>query len=181
MRSPDAPDMLRSLFSGAKLPGAEAEAVSSSFMPGLQAFGSARQVAALLGAVSQGHVLEQDLLQEMIRSRRSGNPGEDIEELAAELQHLLNLEDFRDFGLGVQLVHLENKGAEANLPTLDSFINSASTPAWGHLSQVGSMALLLPGDPPLAVVLLLNLSSRNRCGQEVASEILQSVQASRKR
>lgn len=148
--------------------------MSNSFMPGLQAFGSARQVAALLGAVSQGHVLEQDLLQEMVRSRRSGNPGEDIEELAAELQHLLNLED-------LQLVDLENKSAEANLPTVDSFINSASTPAWGHLSQVGSMALLLPGDPPLAVVLLLNLSSRNRCGQEVASEILQAVQASRKR
>eukprot|EP00439_Symbiodinium_sp_Y106_P040847 s2435_g5.t1 len=104
------------------------------------------------------------------------------QELAAELQHLLNLEDFRDFGLGVQLVDLDNRGAEAaRLPTVESFINSASTPAWGHLSQVGSMALLLPGDPPLAVVLLLNLSSRNRCGQKVASEILQAVQASRKR
>eukprot|EP00434_Breviolum_minutum_P041083 symbB.v1.2.036539.t1/scaffold5185.1/size43247/2 len=126
--------------------------------------------------------------QDVLRSRAEDGQGTGHQELAEELDPLLSLEAFNDFGLGVQLVHSsywaqeirENSNASA-LQSLDSFINSeeASKTAWGHLSQNGSFALILqprnPQERPLAVSLLLNMSGRKHSGPKVAKAILRAI------
>jgi len=128
--------------------------VPSALMPGLQAFGTARAVAALLRATAAGSLMSKSLITEMLQSRRptAEHGGSGGDRLAAQLGHLLNLDAFQEWGLGVQLVrpHVWNDNAGGEIP------------AWGHLSQSGSMALVLPGRRPRAVALLLNMADGSR-------------------
>jgi len=140
---------------------------SEALLPGLQAFGTARSLAGLLTAAvtpkSAGGLLSSSVAQDMLRSRKPADAaGSGIEELSAELGHVLRLEDFTDFGLGVQLVDLQSWGG-------------LQSKAWGHLAQNGSMALVIPGDRPLAVALLLNMTSREDDGQQVAQSVLRAL------
>eukprot|EP00930_Biecheleria_cincta_P027329 TRINITY_DN19206_c0_g1_i1.p1 TRINITY_DN19206_c0_g1~~TRINITY_DN19206_c0_g1_i1.p1 ORF type:complete len:1342 (+),score=219.43 TRINITY_DN19206_c0_g1_i1:55-4026(+) len=158
-----------SLFAG------DEEAVSSAVLPGLQAFGSARSVACLLASTSRervrGGILSGGMLEKMLQSQnpaksasKAGCSG--VDELADVVGHVLNLEHFQDFGLGVQLVDPQTWGGK-----------KSEKPAWGHLSQIGSVALVLPGEKPLAVSLLLNMAPRGDKGHQLAWSVLRALQA----
>jgi predicted unusual protein kinase regulating ubiquinone biosynthesis (AarF/ABC1/UbiB family) len=155
--------------------GRSAGGVAASCLPGLQGFGNARAVASLLQAVSSGGVLSKRLLKESLRSRRppapagDGRPPEDpAAELASELGHVLRLGCFQDFGLGVQLVGPKVwAGADTAVGGLP--------PAWGHLAQGGSAAVVLPGPQPVAVALLVNMAEGGVGAHAAASSLLQVV------
>jgi len=150
---------------------------SEAWLPGLQAFGTARSMTGLLAAAvipaAAGGLLSSNMAQDMLRSRKPSqteneSPESGIEELSAELGHVLRLEDFTNFGLGVQLVDSQSWGGR-----------QSSAPAWGHLAQNGSMALVIPGERPLAVALLLNMTGRGDSGRQVAHSVLRALEASR--
>lgn len=157
-----------SLFAG------DEEAVSSSVLPGLQAFGSARSVAGLLAATARakerGGILSGDMIQKMLQSQKPADASKTgrggVDELADVVGHVLNLEHFQDFGLGVQLVDPQTWGGE-----------KSEMPAWGHLSQIGSVALVLPGEKPLAVSLLLNMAPHGDKGHQLAWSVMRALQA----
>lgn len=160
----------------------------SRIMPGLQSFGTARAVCALLCAMAKR------ISQDALRSRRGDS--DRIQDLAEELKPLLSLEAFDDFGLGVQLVHRsywspQDSDGQVHTPggtlqSLDSFLQETQVappePAWGHLSQNGSFALVLPAtqqEGPLAVSLLLNMSGRKQSGPKVAKAVLRAISSRR--
>ncbi|CAJ1333154.1 unnamed protein product [Effrenium voratum] len=142
---------------------------SQKQLPGLQSFATARSCCALLAAYQPP--------QDALRSRLGSEPGEGIEELSEELQHVLSLEEFKDFGLGVQLV--TDLGEQA-MHSVESFLGERPpSQAWGHLSQTGSFMLRLPGARHMAAALLLNKSGRKRSGQKVGKAVLHAIAAAR--
>jgi len=162
-----------SLFSG----NAQGD-VPAALLPGLQAFGTARSVAQLLAATATGSVLSPGLVHEMLRSRRpaaSGQPA--TEELAAELGHVLRLDGLEEWGLGAQLVP-PKAWAAAGVPRAPPSRLAEEPVAWGHLSQAGSVALVLPGARPRVVVLLLNLLGTGPA-HSLGREVLRRVASAR--
>lgn len=121
--------------------------VPLAVMPGLQAFGTARGMAMVMRALANGSMLSKPTMKDMLTSRQcrredsvpTGGGG-----LPVELGHLLKLEGFDEWGLGMQLLNHD-------------MWNAGQDRAWGHLSQSGSAALVLPGDQPKAMALLLNM------------------------
>jgi len=156
-----------SMFSGST--GAN---VSGAQLPGLQAFGTARALAEVLRGVSTGTLLSPRVVEDMVKTQRPmGDDGSRNEELAATMGYVLKLDGFNEWGLGVQL-------AQADLGEEVDSDGVAGRPraAWGHLSQVGSCALVLPGQRPRVVVLLLNMRS-SVPGHTVFREVIQRVRA----
>jgi len=154
-----------SMFSGST--GAN---VSGAQLPGVQAFGTARALAEVLRSVSTGTLLSAQLVEDMVKTQRPmGDDGSRNEELAAAMGYVLKLDGFNEWGLGVQLAPadlfeaVDSNGGPGRLKT-----------AWGHLSQVGSCALVLPGQRPRVVVLLLNMPS-SVPGNRVLREVIQRV------
>lgn len=133
--------------------------VPSAFLPGLQSFGTARAVAIVLQSVAAGSLLSTSMLNEMVRSRRQVNDSDGDSGsggLPAEWSDLLHLDGFDDWGLGMQLVSSESWSGQ----NAESSIAQGAAPskkAWGHLSQSGSAALVLPGKHPKALALLVNM------------------------
>jgi len=87
----------------------------------------------------------------MTRSRKPqvAAPSEDAApSLASKLAHLLRFDAFTEWGLGVQIVEPTNWDVRGSVSKLN---------AWGHLSQSGSVALVLPGAHPKILALLLNM------------------------
>jgi aarF domain-containing kinase len=122
--------------------------VPCSFLPGLQAFGNARAVAAMLHTTAIGSVLSPDMVKNMTQTRSI--PGADSgPNLATQLSHVLRLENFTEWGLGVQLVRPVKWNSQSG--------SRSAMPAWGHLSQSGSAALVLPGRQTKALALLVNM------------------------
>jgi len=154
-----------SMFSGST--GAN---VSGAQLPGLQAFGTARALAEVLRSVSIGTLLSPRVVEDMLKTQRPiGDDGSCSEELAAAMGHVLKLDGFNEWGLGVQLVPTD----------LYEAVDAHGEPgrpktAWGHLSQAGSCALVLPGQRPRVVVLLLNMRS-SVPGHTVLREVIQRV------
>ncbi|CAK9003095.1 Hypothetical protein SCF082_LOCUS7593 [Durusdinium trenchii] len=151
----------------------------SKIMPGLQSFGTSRALCALLGA------MERQLPEDALRSRKDSHSG--VEELATEVEPLLSLEEFQDFGLGIQLVPSSYwrdtkdgpRPGQVPYQSLESFIGeTAEEPqaAWGHLAQNGSFVLMLPHqEQPMVVSLLLNMSGRKKSGPKVAKAVLRAI------
>jgi len=130
---------------------AKTEGLHASQLPGMQSFGTARSLAHFLGSVASGNILSERTLKEMVRSRRpvdGASSTNGTQELAAEFKHLLQLQGFDEWGLGAQLISSELWKAQCD---------AMYTQAWGHLSQTGSAALVLPGKHPKAMALLVNM------------------------
>lgn len=124
--------------------------VASAVLPGMQAFGTARAAASMLSAVASGRLLAPELVQEMRRSRRpkTENACAQAEEFNQEFEDLFEIDDFKDWGLGAQLVHPQAWGGKV--------CEKEGLP-WGHLSQNGSLLLQVPGPRPVVVALLVNM------------------------
>lgn len=132
---------------------AKTQGVPSALLPGLQSFGTARAVATVLHSVTAGHVLSRSMVEQMVKSRRTttdDSTGGGRGGLPEELCGLLQLDGFDDWGLGMQIISPETWSDQ-----------SASSPsykaAWGHLSQSGSVALVLPGEHPRVLAFLVNM------------------------
>lgn len=144
-----------------------ADGVEEAFLPGVQAYGTARAVADLLLAAEQGNLISKSVLRDAMRSRcpqHQGYPeGNGTEDLSAAFAGILRLDEFKDFGLGLQLVSPSSWGGQD------------SRPAWGHLSQSGSVALVIPGEKTKVVSLLLN-QINGKSGQQVATSVLSTLE-----
>uniref|UniRef100_A0A7S4PXF8 Beta-lactamase-related domain-containing protein n=1 Tax=Alexandrium monilatum TaxID=311494 RepID=A0A7S4PXF8_9DINO len=139
-----------------------AEGVASARLPGLQAFGTARSVAELLAAVASGGVLQEPLLREALQSRSAEAAAEDPgPRLAEELRHILRLEAFEEWGLGLQLLRPGALSPAGATPTAAAGGGGGKPMAWGHLSQTGSAALVLPRPEggAFCMGLLLNMTA----------------------
>lgn len=154
--------------------------VPGALLPGMQAFGTARGVATVLGAAAAGALVSRKLAENMLRSRLpargsgagGGGDATSIDPLARDIGHAIDLSMFKDFGLGVQLVRPpDGPGVEGS---------EARAAFWGHMSQTGSMALVLPsrkGKGCKVVTLLMNMadsSMQDSC--HVAWEVLKVLE-----
>ena len=128
-------------------------------LPGLVAYATARDVAAVLHAVAAGRVLAAHTVDNALRSRKP--PPSD---LSTPTRMPLLLRGFEDseWGLGIQII----KPPIAGRPGANG---TAGKPAcWGHVSANGSFAFVIAGRRPLVATMLLNRT----LGQQAAERVL---------
>jgi len=109
---------------------------AKGLLPGVVGYSTAKDIAGLLLKAEQGKILKSDTLKNMKRSRRC--TGQDDAALPRELRSFADSE----WGLGAELLALPGR--------------DKADKGWGHTSSGGSFAVVVPGQRPLVVALLLN-------------------------
>lgn len=144
------------------------EPARSAIMPGIQAFATARVCAEALRAVATGAVVTPRMVAEARRSRRPPKgPNSEPCRLIEKWRHFERAE----WGLGVELVHSDGIRHTVSSEPTPATSAKKDALAWGHTSMSGSFALVVPGEKPMVMSLLLNREGDARVAERVLSAL----------